>query len=496
MSANLLNFALFQAGWFACVLGAADPRPAVAWIGPAAVAVLLAIHLARVEPRRDEARLLVGVAAFGFVVDSILTAADVLRYEDRLVAWLAPPWIVALWAMFASTFRHSLAWLGERPRLAFLLGAVGGPASYAAGARLGALQWPENVVRSVLVTSVVWALAVPLCLRAARRRPGPGPSARFAIALLATSTLTLGCGSLPKEKLEAELLVLDRAPDLASDRLERVAIPFRDAAAEAVVLRVPAAAPSDEPPIVFVHGTPGSFLSVAPLLEAGLAARRDVVSIDVLGHGVTRARPPEPMTFQAGADWIVATLEALALGPVALVGHSYGGEFAWRAALDRPDLVDRLVLIDSAGLPRPPGGFLPEEEKMRDWSIATHGWILNSRDRIRAALEPHLEAVDEGLLEEMFLVCENAANWRAMVELCRDENGERAHELSGMRVPTLLLWGERDLAYPPERFARGFEERIPDVRLRVLEGTGHYPNEERPDAVVAAVESFLAEERP
>lgn len=491
MTANLVNFALFQIGWFACVLGAADPRPAMAWAGPLVVLLLLAVHLGRSRESSSELRLLIGVGLFGFAVDSVLSATDVLRYEDRLVAWLAPPWIVALWLMFAATFRHSLAWLAPRPAVAFLLGAVGGPLSYAAGARLGALEWPENVVRSALVTSVVWGLAVPLCLAAAHRRLEVGGSVRFAITLLATSILTTGCASLPKDEVEARLLALDRSPATA---IERVPVTYRGEAAEAIVSRTHAQTPGGAIPIVFVHGTPGSLLGVAPLVDAGLAARHEVVAIDVLGHGMTRATPPSPLTFQDAADWVVAVLDALALGPVCLVGHSYGGEFAWRAALDRPDLVDGLVLVDSSGLPRPPDAFLPEEVKMREWSVATYGWLLNSRDRMRGALEPHVDVVEDAWLEELFVVCENADNWRAMVELCRDENGTRASELGDLTVPTRLIWGEEDIAYPAEEVGRAFEAAIPSARLVVIEGTGHYPTEERPREVVTAILSFLGEE--
>jgi len=79
----------------------------------------------------------------------------------------------------------------------------------------------------------------------------------------------------------------------------------------------------------------------------------------------------------------------------------------------------------------------------------------------------------------------------AMVELARDENGSRAGELEQLTQPTLLLWGARDIAYPPERFAALFERDIPAARLELIEGSGHYPQEERPDAVVKALESFL-----
>lgn len=501
MSRNLLNFVLFQLGWFACVFGAANGRP---MLGPLLVAPLLLLHFLLVSrDRRGELRLFGAVLLLGVVIDSVLSAADVLRYEGRLVPWLCPPWIAALWLMFATTFRHSMAWLGERPVWAMLLGLIGGPASYAAGARLGALSWPENLPASILVTALVWALAIPFCLRLAHRTNRRFELARLFAAVLLLSAATTACSSLDHAELEDQLLQLDRHAAASRVGLQRQPISWsaegESTAAEGVVLRR-AGGEQDRPVIVLIHGTPGTLLGWSPLMfpeqeSLGFSPEFDVLAVDVIGHGVT-GMPVDRMTFQTGADWVVAMLQALELGPVCLVGQSYGGEFAWRAALDHPELVDSLVLIDSSGLPRPEGGFLPEEEAMRDLPGAGFGWLLNSRERIDTALVPHFEKVDSDFREEMFLVCENAANWQAMVDLARDENGDRADELGNLRMPTLLIWGERDLAYPVDSVAREFERRIPDSRLVVLEGTGHYPHEERPEAVVRAIESFLLGRSP
>lgn len=167
---NLVNFALFQLGWFAAVIGAGRGHP---WLGPTVIAAILALHVAAVGDRRGELRLLLTVALFGFVVDSVLSATDVLRYAGRPVRWLCPPWVVALWALFGATLRHSMAWLRGRARLAALLGAICGPLSYLAGVRLHALSLPDPAWRSLLATVVLWSIATPLCLEVFARSPRP-----------------------------------------------------------------------------------------------------------------------------------------------------------------------------------------------------------------------------------------------------------------------------------------------------------------------------------
>lgn len=252
------------------------------------------------------------------------------------------------------------------------------------------------------------------------------------------------------------------------------------------------------PVVVLVHGTPASLVTWTEVVHggpgyAGLAQSCRVYALDVLGHGTTRTEF-SPCSFQACADWVSGFLDMLDLRDVTLVGQSYGGEFAWRCALDREERVSRLVLMSSSGFARRDDEWLPEEVKMREMSLARFGWLLNSRDRLRPAVDLHFGAPSPAeRIEEYFLVCENAGNWHAMIDLARDENGTRATELARMKQPTLLLWGERDIAYRPERFGQLFAETIPGARFVSVPASGHYPQEEQPAFVARALAEFARE---
>jgi len=157
------NFVLFYVGWFACVAGAG--RGAL-WVGPATASVLLLAHVALAAERVREAALVVVVGAFGFGVDTSLARAGLYAFAGTSVLpWLCPPWMTALWMLFASTLNGSMAWLGRRYGLAAALGAVGGPASYLAGERLGAIALSSNRLVSVAGIAVAWALVMPALLR-------------------------------------------------------------------------------------------------------------------------------------------------------------------------------------------------------------------------------------------------------------------------------------------------------------------------------------------
>lgn len=326
-------------------------------------------------------------------------------------------------------------------------------------------------------------------------------------ALLAVLGLGSGaCAGMDEGRLESALLELEGKELARQAGLRRVpgklTVAGRERGVELVHQRFAIPGPGAEPgpPLVLVHGTPGSLLDwtalLAELERAGLDRPREVLTLDLVGHGVTRERAG-PYSFELGGRWIEAFLEALDLWDVTLVGQSYGGEMVWRAALDRPERVGRVVLIASAGYERPPGGFLPEEQAMRTNPLARLGHLLNSPARVRTALAPHyVDGVPQARVREVYLLCENAENWRAMVDLARDENGTRQGELPRLSQPTLLIWGERDLAYPVEGVARRFEADIPRARLVVIPGSGHYVHEERPREVARALVDFLTEEQP
>jgi len=252
--------------------------------------------------------------------------------------------------------------------------------------------------------------------------------------------------------------------------------------------------PVDASPVVLVHGTPSTLFSWTPLASgsndvAGLAAERDVYALEVTGHGVA-PEDSSPASFERCAAMVRAALTALELERVHLVGSSYGGEFAWRAALDAPERIASLVLIDSSGYPRRDGDWLSEEVQMRENPLAKLGWLLNTRERIEYALAPHFDVIPPDRVEEFFLVCSNPSNWSAMVDLARDENGDRAAELTEITAPTLLVWGARDVAYALDFYGRRFERDIPEAELAVVPDSGHYPHEERPGLVAAMLTNF------
>lgn len=166
------NAAGFNIVWFITVFGAAA---GLAWAGPAAFLVFAAVTVSTSpRPRYDYAAMAVFAAA-GIVLDSAWSLAGLVSYG---AGWpspqFAPIWLISLWAAFALTIGHSLAWLRPRRALAGLFGLLGGGFSYWVGARVGAVETVIPAWQYGLGVGLVWAVALPALIRltavAAHRR--------------------------------------------------------------------------------------------------------------------------------------------------------------------------------------------------------------------------------------------------------------------------------------------------------------------------------------
>jgi hypothetical protein len=164
---QLINYALYQIGWFACVLGGASHRP---WTGCLIALILVGVHLALSVERSLEVWLVVLATGVGAVVEMMQIAAGTYCFTSGTVTdALPPPWMLAMWAQFATTFRFSLRRVVTRPVPAMLFGAAGGPIAFLAGERLGAVTLLPPLTYGLLRLSVSWAIALVVFSAVVRR---------------------------------------------------------------------------------------------------------------------------------------------------------------------------------------------------------------------------------------------------------------------------------------------------------------------------------------
>lgn len=162
----LVNYVLYQVSWFACVLGAAWHRP---WAGFGVGLLLLVAHFVlSSRPGRDLKLVIVAVVA-GLIVELMLIATGTYRFTSgTVVASLPPPWLLLMWAQFATTFPFSLKPIVMKPVAAALFGAIGGPLAFVAGQGLGAVTLLPPVSLSLLRLAVGWGIAMTVLSAVAR----------------------------------------------------------------------------------------------------------------------------------------------------------------------------------------------------------------------------------------------------------------------------------------------------------------------------------------
>ena len=165
----LINVGIFQVAWFAAVISASQGYP---WVGALTMLAAILVHLRRASRPQPELILVLVCGVIGAIWDSVLVALGWISYPSgNWVANLAPYWIVTMWMLFATTLNIGFGWLKNRPVLAFIFGAVGGPLAFLTGHKLGGVVLVEFEV-ALIAQAVGWGLMMPILLELADRFDG------------------------------------------------------------------------------------------------------------------------------------------------------------------------------------------------------------------------------------------------------------------------------------------------------------------------------------
>lgn len=198
-------------------------------------------------------------------------------------------------------------------------------------------------------------------------------------------------------------------------------------------------------PVVLIHGLSGSARWWRYNLPA-LEARYRVYVVELVGYGA--ARHQRALGVHDSAALLAEWLDELNLDGVALIGHSMGGHISLLVAARRPQRVGRLVLACASGLLH-----------AKWWRLALK---LPSAALVgRLAFVPTIVA--DGLRAGLRNV------WRSSRDLLRDDVAEL---LPALAVPTLVIWGDRDVIVPPA-LGQAVAQAIPGARFVSLRGAGH-----------------------
>lgn len=250
---------------------------------------------------------------------------------------------------------------------------------------------------------------------------------------------------------------------------------------------------TDPQPIVLLHGTSAS-LHTWDGWAAALKGQRRVIRMDLPGFGLTGPMPDGDYRLTRYVNFVIALLDQLGVQQAVLAGNSFGGNLAWKIAVDHPQRVSKLVLVDAAGYPFDPAsmpiGFkiaqIPALRPMMEHTLPRSMIESSVRNVYGDPSKVTPELVDR--YQELTL---RSGNRSALVERFRQSpSGEFTAQIPQVRQPTLILWGAQDRLIPPDNALR-FQRDIAGSHLVMFDALGHVPHEEDPEQTVAAVQAFL-----
>jgi 2-hydroxymuconate-semialdehyde hydrolase len=254
------------------------------------------------------------------------------------------------------------------------------------------------------------------------------------------------------------------------------------------------------PSVVLIHGIPThSYLwrkVIPPLAAAGL----EVLTFDLLGYGASSKPANADLGIASQAQYLAEALEKLGWPGGAIAGHDIGGGVAQLFAVNNPEAVSRLVLVDTIAYDS-----FPEPGIARLKDPAWDG-ILGAPDfDLRKGLAKgfargmvHSERVTPELIAAYELPFQGVngrlAYLRAARALRTDELASRMDAVESLRTPTLIIWGAEDRFQPLASGAR-LGAAMPNARLEVVEHAGHFLPEDAPDTLARLIADLMTNAR-
>lgn len=287
----------------------------------------------------------------------------------------------------------------------------------------------------------------------------------------------------------------------------------RFALSTGVELDVTMGGPDGAPAIFFLHGFPESARTWRHQM-ADLAKDYRVIAPDQ--RGFARSSKPvgvENYTHDKPVGDLLALADALGIPTFALVGHDWGGAIAWAAALGNPDRITRLAIVNA------PHPFIFQkavfdDRGQREASQYIRGFrapgiadyfnanpdILFDKTFGHSGVGPQTSAQERAAYLDEWQqpgAIEAMLNWykgSALIVPAMEENPERPAFFDApfpvLKTPTLVIWGMGDKALTPSQLV-GLDDLVADLTLVKVEDAGHFVTWEKPEAVTAALRTFL-----
>jgi pimeloyl-ACP methyl ester carboxylesterase len=239
-----------------------------------------------------------------------------------------------------------------------------------------------------------------------------------------------------------------------------------------------------------IHGL-GSSLHTWQAWADALDADFRVVRFDLPGSGLSEPDPTGDYSDARSLQILAALMDQLGIARADLIGNSIGGRLAWRFAARNPDRVAKLVLVSPDGFASP--GFEYGKAPHVPAILGVMRYVLPKaalRMNLAPAYGDKTRLTDDTLNRYYDLILAPGVRRAMMMRMEQTVLEDPQPSLARIKVPVLLVWGEKDAMIPASN-AADYQRSLPDSTLALLPGLGHVPMEEDPQTSLVPVKEFL-----
>ncbi|WP_400192447.1 alpha/beta fold hydrolase [Hymenobacter sp. B81] len=243
-------------------------------------------------------------------------------------------------------------------------------------------------------------------------------------------------------------------------------------------------------PLVILHGLFGT-LDNWQSLARRWAERFRAVAVDLRNHG--RSPHHDEHSYELMAQDVLGLFDQLQLGPeTTLMGHSMGGKVAMRFALDYPDRLAKLVVLDIA----PRRSSMEHQDNILDGLRAVELATLQSRQQADEALAQHIPQPDvrQFLLKNLYRREDNSFAWRPNLAVLAEDLTAVGAEVTAAQPflkPALFIRGGKSNYISPEDKLHGIPTLFPNSQVETVVDAGHWVHAEKPEEVFGLVQAFV-----
>lgn len=245
-------------------------------------------------------------------------------------------------------------------------------------------------------------------------------------------------------------------------------------------------------PVVLLHDAQSSLHTWSAWTDS-LTSRYRVISVDLPGFGLTGPHPRGSYSGFMYVEFLDSLAIKLGINKFHLVGNGLGAQIAWQFAAERPQKVQKLILMNAPGFERKDNSWV---NLLASTPVVNRIiWQVTPKALIRILLEEIYAddaQVTDSLVNRHFDLLLAPGNRKAFTDRAsvRDNRPPVNDLLPKITAPTLIIWGAEDAIISPEH-AYQFHQLVPKSDLRIYPNTGHWPQEENPGKTVVDVRDYL-----